>query len=71
MISMRTWYAMQLGMLGVEDRYVEPVRGSEEEPEQRVTKPLIVHLAEVCPKLPDRRKNLRRAKREYRVGPAD
>lgn len=69
MISMRTWYATQLGMLGVEDTYTE---GSDAEEEiSRVTKPLIVHLAEVCPKLTDRRKNPRRTKREYRVGPAE
>lgn len=64
MISMRTWYATQLGMLGVEDRYVE--NGGD-----RTTKPLIVHLAETCPKLTDRRKNPRRAKREHRMGSAE
>lgn len=65
MISMRTWYAMQLGMLGVEDHYID---GDEERP---TTKPLIVHLAEACPKLPDRRKHPRRTKREHRVGTAE
>lgn len=65
MISMRTWYATQLGMLGVEDTYAD---GDEE---RRTTKPLIVHLAESSPKRGDRRKHTRRPKLEDRVRPAE
>lgn len=46
---MRTWYATQLGMLGVEDTYTE-------QHDQPATKPLIVHLAEIGREAHQRRK---------------